>query len=128
MLTVGFVVAALAAALHVYIFFLESLLWTTPRTRAAFGTTVEEAEATKVLAFNQGFYNLFLAIVTMVGVLVFATGADAVGAALMFAGTGSMLMAALVLVASSPDKFRAAIMQGAFPLIAIVALAVGLTQ
>lgn len=128
MLTVGFVVAALAAVLHVYIFFLESLLWTTPRTRAAFGTTVEEAEATKVLAFNQGFYNLFLAIITMVGVLVFATGADAVGAALIFAGTGSMLSAALVLVASSPDKVRAAIMQGALPLVAIVLLAVGLTR
>ena len=50
--------------LHVYIFVLESLQWTAPRTRATFGTTLEEAEATKLLAFNQGFYNLFLAIVT----------------------------------------------------------------
>ena len=48
---------------------MESLTWTSPRTRATFGTTPETAETTKELAFNQGFYNLFLAIVTAVGVI-----------------------------------------------------------
>ncbi len=48
------VVAALAAALHVYIFVLESLLWTHPRTRASFGTSAQEAQATREMAFNQG--------------------------------------------------------------------------
>ena len=42
------------------------------------------------------------------------------GLALIFAGTGSMFAAALVLLASSPDKARAAITQGILPLIAIV--------
>ena len=55
------VFAALAALVHVYIWVLESMLWTAPRTRAAFGTTEEEAATTKLLALNQGFYNLFLA-------------------------------------------------------------------
>ena len=41
--TAGVIVAALAALLHVYIFVMESLTWTTPRTRAIFGTTEEEA-------------------------------------------------------------------------------------
>lgn len=68
MLIAGVTFAALAAALHVYIFVLESLSWTAPRTRAVFGTTAEEAETTKALAFNQGFYNLFLAVVTTVGI------------------------------------------------------------
>ena len=36
-------------------------LWTTPRTRAAFGMSAEQAEQTKVLAANQGLYNGFLA-------------------------------------------------------------------
>ena len=36
-------------------------LWTTPRTRAAFGMSAEQAEQTKVLAGNQGLYNGFLA-------------------------------------------------------------------
>jgi putative membrane protein len=55
------VFAALAALVHVYIWVLESLLWTAPRTRAVFGTSEEEAATTKLLALNQGFYNLFLA-------------------------------------------------------------------
>lgn len=123
MLVAGLVFAALAAVLHVYIFVLESLTWTSPRTRAVFGTTVEEAETTKPLAFNQGFYNLFLAVVTGIGIGAVALGHNAVGLALTFAGVGSMLAAALVLVASSPDKARAALVQGAFPAITIALLA-----
>ncbi|MBW0254527.1 MULTISPECIES: DUF1304 domain-containing protein [unclassified Cellulomonas] len=126
MIAAGLVLAALAALVHVYIFTLESFTWTSPRTRATFGTTPEGAEATKELAFNQGFYNLFLAVVAAAGVVATATGADAVGAALVLAGTGSMLAAALVLVLSSPDKARAAAVQGAFPLLAVVATVVGL--
>ena len=99
--------------------------WTAPRTRATFGTTQEEAETTKLLAFNQGFYNLFLAIVTPSASSRFL-GHNAVGAALIFAGVGSMLAAAAVLLASSPDKARAAVTQGAFPLVAVVLLALGL--
>jgi putative membrane protein len=126
MVTAGLILAALAAALHVYIFVLESLQWTAPRTRATFGTTPEEAETTKLLAFNQGFYNLFLAIVTVVGLIAVATGARAVGSALVFAGAGSMAAAAVVLLLSSPDKARAAFTQGTFPVLAVVLLALGL--
>ena len=124
MLTAAAISAALAALLHVYIFVMESLTWTSPRTRATFGTTAEEAETTKLLAFNQGFYNLFLAIVSAVGIVAILLGHTAVGAALIFAGVGSMLAAAAVLLASSPDKARAAITQGGFPLVAVVLLAV----
>ncbi|WP_282948012.1 DUF1304 domain-containing protein [Cellulomonas endometrii] len=126
MLTAGLVLAALAALVHVYIFTLESLTWTSARTRATFGTTPEQAEATKELAFNQGFYNLFLAVVTAVGVVVVATGSTGVGAALVLAGTGSMLLAALVLVLSSPTKARAAAVQGVLPLLAVVATVIAL--
>ncbi|QSE92553.1 DUF1304 domain-containing protein [Rhodococcus pseudokoreensis] len=126
MVAAGLVLAALASALHVYIFVLESVLWTAPRTRATFGTSAEEAAATKELAFNQGFYNLFLAIVTAVGIVAVAIGATAVGSALVFAGAGSMLLAALVLLLSSPDKARAAITQGTLPLLAVLLLALGL--
>jgi putative membrane protein len=126
LITAGLVFAVLAALLHVYIFVMESLTWTSPRTRATFGTTPETAETTKELAFNQGFYNLFLAIVTAIGVAAVLMGARAVGVALVLAGVGSMLAAALVLLLSSPDKARAAITQGTFPLIAVVLLVVGL--
>ncbi len=126
MVIAGLVFAALAAALHVYIFVMESLTWTSPRTRATFGISEEEAQATKELAFNQGFYNLFLAIVTVIGIVAVGLGHNAVGVALVFAGAGSMLAAAAVLLTSSPDKARAAITQGAFPLVAVVLLAIGL--
>jgi putative membrane protein len=126
MITAGLVFAGLAGLLHVYIFTMESLTWTSPRTRAAFGTTAEEAETTKLLAFNQGFYNLFLAIVTGIGIAAVALGHNAIGAALVFAGVGSMASAAVVLLASSPDKARAAVTQGTFPVIAVVLLVIGL--
>ena len=126
MITAGLVFAGLAGLLHVYIFTMESLTWTSPRTRATFGTTAEEAETTKLLAFNQGFYNLFLAIVTGIGIAAVALGYNAIGAALVFAGVGSMASAAVVLLASSPDKARAALTQGTFPVIAVVLLVIGL--
>jgi putative membrane protein len=126
MITAGLVFAGLAGLLHVYIFTMESLTWTSPRTRATFGTTAEEAETTKLLALNQGFYNLFLAIVTGIGIAAVALGHNAIGAALVFAGVGSMACAAIVLLASSPDKARAALTQGTFPVIAIVLLVIGL--
>ncbi|HEY5149579.1 MAG TPA: DUF1304 domain-containing protein [Mycobacterium sp.] len=124
MIAAAVVFAALAALLHVYIFVMESLTWTTPRTRAVFGTSAQEAETTKLLAFNQGFYNLFLAIVTVVGIAAITMGHKPIGAALVFAGVGSMLAAAVVLLASSPDKARAAVTQGTFPLVAVVLLAI----
>ena len=126
MLTVGLVLAALAAVLHVYVFFMESVAWTRPGTRAVFGTTAEEAEATKELAFNQGFYNLFLAVVTGVGIALTAAGADDVGPALVLAGTGSMAAAAAVLVLGNRGRAAAALKQGLLPLLAVVAVVVAL--
>ena len=126
MILAALVFAALAALLHVYIFVMESLTWTTPRTRKVFGTSAQEAETTKLLAFNQGFYNLFLAIVTAVGIAAIAMGHKQIGAALVFAGVGSMLAAAVVLLAASPDKARAAVTQGTFPLIAVALLVIAL--
>lgn len=126
MTVAAMIFAALAALLHVYIFVMESFTWTSPRTRATFGTTAEEAETTRLLAFNQGFYNLFLAVVTTVGIIAIVLGHNGIGAALIFAGAGSMAAAAVVLVASSPDKARAALTQGTLPAIAVVLLAVSL--
>ena len=126
MVVVALIFAALAALLHGYIFVLESLRWTSPKTRAVFGTTAEAAETTKLMAFNQGFYNLFLGIVTVVGIGLYVAGRQSAGSALVFAGAGSMLAAAVVLLASAPDKARAAITQGAFPLIAVASLGLAL--
>jgi putative membrane protein len=58
---IAIILTLLVAAIHVYILIVEMFLWETPRARAAFGTTVEFAKASKVLAANQGLYNGFLA-------------------------------------------------------------------
>ena len=55
------ILIGLVALEHVYFLVLEMFLWTTPRTRATFGMSEQMAEATKVLAANQGLYNGFLA-------------------------------------------------------------------
>ena len=55
------VLVALIGLLHVYILVLEMFLWNTPRGHRAFNLTPEFAEATRVLAANQGLYNGFLA-------------------------------------------------------------------
>ncbi|GAB84536.1 DUF1304 domain-containing protein [Gordonia rubripertincta] len=127
MVIAGLVLAAVAGLLHVFIFYLESIAWTGERARATFGIgTLEEATVQKELAFNQGFYNLFLAIAVFVGIVLYAIGFDAVGATLVFTGTASMVAAALVLALSSPDKIAAALKQGVVPGLAVIALAVGL--
>lgn len=117
------VLAGLAALVHVYIFVLESLRWEAPATRRVFGTDAELAAATKQLAYNQGFYNLFLAVVTVCGIVLAPSRANA-GTALLAAGAGSMLAAALVLVTSDRSKARAAAVQGLLPLLALVALVI----
>lgn len=126
MLIVGLALAGIAALIHVYIFYLESFAWTDRKTLATFGMTAQEAEAMRPMALNQGFYNLFLAIVTAVGIVLAATGSTAVGAALVFAGAGSMAAAALVLVVSDPSKRGAALKQGLVPLLGVIALGIGL--
>ncbi len=123
MTAVALVFAALAALLHVYIWMMESVTWTSSRTRATFGISTEQAEQTKEMAFNQGFYNLFLALITGGGVAAFAADDNTVGATMVFCGAGSMVAAGLVLLLSSPDKARAAITQLAFPAVAVVLLA-----
>jgi putative membrane protein len=124
MLTVALVFAALAALVHVYIFNIESLAFEKPSTLKAFGITAEEAAVMKPWAYNQGWYNLFLAIGTFAGIgLNIGDNRDA-GVALVIFGTGSMLTAALILISSDKSKARAAVMQGLFPALTLVSLAV----
>ncbi|MBD8689337.1 MULTISPECIES: DUF1304 domain-containing protein [unclassified Rhizobium] len=55
------ILIVLIAALHAYILVLQMVLWTKPAGRRAFRLSPEFAEASKVLAANQGLYNGFLA-------------------------------------------------------------------
>ncbi|WP_194409492.1 DUF1304 domain-containing protein [Microbacterium cremeum] len=118
--------AALAALLHVYIFVMESVQWTQPKIWRRFGLADQTAaETTKPLAYNQGFYNLFLAVGTVLGIVLFLTGADesgvrAAGLALVLFSLGSMVAAALVLLTTGMKYLRPALLQGTLPLIGFV--------
>jgi putative membrane protein len=122
--------AVLAALVHVYIFVIESLRFTTPSTMKAFGiTSIEDARTMRPWAFNQGFYNLFLAVMAVMGAVATVaagdnTRADDIGRTLIWAAVSCMLAAAVVLVASDHSKVRGALVQGTFPLLTIVALLV----
>ena len=59
--------ALLVAMIHVYIMVLEMVFWDTPRGHRVFRTTQEFATASKVMAFNQGLYNGFLAAGVLIG-------------------------------------------------------------
>ncbi|MGV0109577.1 MULTISPECIES: DUF1304 domain-containing protein [unclassified Arthrobacter] len=122
-------VAAVAAALvHVLIFVLESVRWRLERTWRVFGiASQEDAETTQPLAFNQGFYNLFLAVGALAGVVLMLLGgvtAAAIGLGFIVLSTGSMLAAALVLILGNRKLARPAAIQGLPPLIALLGLLV----
>jgi putative membrane protein len=59
----------LVALEHLYFLYLEMFLWTTPKGLKTFRMTPEKAEASKVLAANQGLYNGFLAAGLVFGTL-----------------------------------------------------------
>jgi len=104
------------AFIHVYIFVLESFLWGRPRTNQTFGLRPADVEATRALAFNQGVYNLLFAIMAVAGLALWA-GVPAVekgpfaGRVLLMASLGAMIVAGLTLMASSPSRWRAAVVQ-----------------
>jgi putative membrane protein len=69
-------VIALVALLHLYFLVLEMFLWTQPIGLRVFGQSRESAEASRVLAANQGLYNGFLAAGLVWGLLLGPAGHD----------------------------------------------------
>lgn len=70
------IVVALVALLHIYFLVLEMFLWDKPAGLKAFGQSLEQARASKVLAANQGLYNGFLAAGLLWGLWLGAGGAS----------------------------------------------------
>lgn len=113
--------AFLAAALHVLIFCMESLWFMRPSVHKRFGAaTIADAEARRLFAFNQGFYNLFLAVGIFVGLALLHLGGNViVGQTLVLFSCACMLGAGVVLFLSAGRRMlRAAVIQGIFPLLA----------
>jgi putative membrane protein len=114
--------ALLAAAIHVWFFVLESVLFGRPGVAARFGLrTEEQIAAVRPMAFNQGFYNLFLAIGIAAGIALIAAGSAEAGRALVLFCCACMVGAGAILLATSRRFLQASLVQALPPLVAIVA-------
>ena len=114
MLIAAQLLAGLAAVLHVVFFVFESLLWTRPEVYARFGIrSGEQAETIRPMAFNQGFYNLALALGLFVGIVMLGRDGSAgvVGKTLVLFATGCMVVAGVVLASTGRSYWRAASIQ-----------------
>jgi putative membrane protein len=114
MLIAAQIVAALAALLHVVFFVFESVLWSRPQVYRRFGIGSQaQADAIQPMAYNQGFYNLALAIGVLVGVVLAGQDGDQllIGKTLIIFGTGCMAVAGVVLASTGAKYRRAAAIQ-----------------
>ncbi|WP_439564833.1 DUF1304 domain-containing protein [Microcella sp.] len=125
---IGLVLAGMAATLHVAFFVLESVLFRLPLGRRVFGVRAENDSAPlRLFAVNQGVYNLALAIVVFVGIVLVVLDPGAIaGTAVIVAGCAVMTVAGAALAFTAPPRtLPIALAQGIPPLVAIVALVAG---
>ncbi|HEY0696797.1 MAG TPA: DUF1304 domain-containing protein [Micromonospora sp.] len=122
MSVVGQFAAGVAAAAPLLFFCLESLWFSRPRVHRRFGITDPAAvRAVRPMAFNQGFYNLFLALGAIAGIVALHLDAVTVGRTLVVFACGSMALAGVVLLATDRRFARAAAVQAVPPLVAVLA-------
>lgn len=126
LLILGSIFISLAALFHVYVFTLESITWSTPKTWKTFGLPNQEhAEIIGPMAFNQGFYNLFLAIGAVVGLALLRINSTIAHTLMLFSAL-SMVGAGVVLFLSVKKSRRAAIIQAGPPLLGVLFMILGL--
>jgi putative membrane protein len=106
--------AILAGIVHMGAWLLESVLWRRPATQRLMTGRVDESRTLWLFAFNQGFYNLFLAAGAIGGVVAGNRSVTLFACACM-AGAG------LVLVVSARRLWRGALGQAVPPLVALLA-------
>lgn len=107
-------VAALAVLLHVVFFLFESVFWSRPAVHARFGIASQrDADTIRPMAYNQGFYNLALAVGVTVGIALLETHGSSlvVAKSLVVFGTACMAVAGLVLASTGRSYLRAAAVQ-----------------
>ena len=114
--------AALVAALvHVAFFYLESIVFVRPTVWARFHiASQEQADIVRPMALNQGFYNLFLGLGIVAGLVLVAAGEETAGTAIALFASACMVLAGIVLLAMDRRFLTAAALQALPPLLAIV--------
>jgi putative membrane protein len=122
MFVIGVIAAIVAALIHVWFFLMESVWFMRERVWSRFGvSSQEQAAVVRSFAYNQGFYNLFLAIGVAIGLGLLAVGNADAGRALVVFACGSMVAAGIVLYLHNPRFARAAAIQIVPALVAILA-------
>lgn len=115
------VFALVAVLFHVLAFLMESVLFDRPAVQRALLGTTEAAAGVRLWAFNQGFYNLFLAAGPAAGLVAVWAGNEDVGRALVLYGCAFMAACGVVLWVSDRRLWRGALGQSLPPLIAVIA-------
>ncbi len=115
------VFAILAGLFHVWAFVIESLLFRRPRAQRILLGHDNVDPGVFVWAFNQGFYNLFVAAGAIGGVIAYHAGQATAGRALTLYACAFMVGAGVVLVVSDRKLWRGALGQAVPPLIALAA-------
>ena len=121
MTIITIVAASVAALVHVWFFALESLVFERATVFRRFGLkSAEDAAVVRPMAFNQGFYNLFLAAGIAVGLGLSAAGQESAGRAIVLFACASMVGAGAVLLATNRRFLTAAAIQAGPPLVALL--------
>jgi len=127
---VALIFSVLTIVIHVLVFIGESLLWGEPviidrvlsKVNAPLGVSPsDQAQILEVLFFNQGFYNLFVALGGVAGLVLYRYGRIQEGLALV-CYTCLFALGAGVVLASTTTAYPAAAIQGLPPLIALIGL------
>ena len=119
---IAIVAACIAAAIHVFFWVLESLRFSRPETWRRFNVESQrDADLLRPMAFNQGFYNLFLAVGAVAGVAAVVLDHAEIGRTLVLFTCGSMALAGLVLVVTDRRLIGSAFIQSTAPVVAVVA-------
>lgn len=129
LLVIGVVFAVIAALIHVLIFFLESVLWARPAVWRRFGLRSQaDADVVRPMAYNQGFYNLFLALGVGAGLGLMGwsyasfSGVWQGGIFVTLFALACMVLASVVLLSTNRRFWQSTIVQGAAALLGIVFL------
>jgi putative membrane protein len=113
--------ASISCVLHILFFFLESVFFEREQIHYLFGIKTTEVISTKVIFFNQGFYNLFLAIGAAVGIYYYGVLGEPL---LLVYVSAYMAGASFILYISKRSMYRAALIQGVSPLITLILFAI----